>query len=345
MPTLYGQTLTRAELMSLVGDLSQVGGLRRGRLLEGVSDGVEVIELETASGLSFDVLPSRGLDLGRASWQGRPLAWLSPSGFFHPAYFQESGHDGWVRSFGGGLLTTCGLLNVGEPGIIGGHAYGLHGRASSTPAFEVSAGGEWHGDEYRMTVRGKTREATLYGDKLEKTRTLSCTLGRSRFTLEDVVENIGHKVAPLMLLYHINLGWPLIGAGSTLEIPSRGVEVIQGHAQDWQMMPDPDPNFVPCVLEHTLTRESDGSARVSLSSPEVRLSLTFSETLTRFTQWRCFRPGDYVLGLEPGNVGVRGRSFEQDAGTLPMLEPGETRRFTLTFELSSLQRPLEDTYA
>ena len=89
MPTLYGQSLTRAELMSRVGDLSQIGGLRRGRLLEGVSNGVEVIELETASGLRFDVLPSRGLDIEQASWGGRPVAWQSESEPVHSRFAER----------------------------------------------------------------------------------------------------------------------------------------------------------------------------------------------------------------------------------------------------------------
>lgn len=90
MPTLYGQSLTRAELMTRVGDLSQISGLRRGRLLEGVSDGVEIIELETASGLRFDMLPSRGLDIGRANWHVQRLSGLLA---FEPIYsgFAERG--------------------------------------------------------------------------------------------------------------------------------------------------------------------------------------------------------------------------------------------------------------
>ena len=90
MPTLYGQSLTRAELMSRVGDLSQIGGLRRGRLLDGVSDGVKVIELETGAGLRFDVLPSRGLDIGRANWHVQRLSGLLAS---EPIYsgFAERG--------------------------------------------------------------------------------------------------------------------------------------------------------------------------------------------------------------------------------------------------------------
>ena len=337
MPTLYGQSLTRAELMARVGDLSQIGGLRRGRLLDGVSDGVEVIELETGAGLRFDVLPSRGLDIGRARWYGRPLAWQSAAGFAHPTYFTEGGHDPWVRSFGGGLLTTCGLLNVGEPSVIDGHAHGLHGRASSTPAFEVSAGGDWHGDEYRMTVRGKTREAILYGDKLEKTRTISASLGDSRLMLTDVVENIGSAPAPLMLLYHINLGWPLIGPHASLKLPSKATRVIQGSASDWAQMPAPDANFAPCVVEHDLERDSDGGSSVAVTSKNVRLTVTFSPSLTRFTQWRCYNSGDYVLGLEPGNVGVRGRAAERAAGTLPQLEPGETQSFSLSLELAHVR--------
>ena len=48
-----------------------------------------------------------------------------------------------------------------------------------------------------------------------------------------------------------------------------------------------------------------------------------------------FGMGDYVMGLEPGNVGVRGRAWELEQGRLPMLEPGETRAFRVRLEASS----------
>ncbi len=45
-------------------------------------------------------------------------------------------------------------------------------------------------------------------------------------------------------------------------------------------------------------------------------------------------PGMYVTGLEPANCGLAGRAAEREAGTLPMLEPGEARRFGISVRVS-----------
>jgi hypothetical protein len=45
-------------------------------------------------------------------------------------------------------------------------------------------------------------------------------------------------------------------------------------------------------------------------------------------------PGMYLTGLEPANCGLAGRAAEREAGTLPMLAPGEARRFGITVRIS-----------
>ncbi len=332
MPMLHGEQLSKHEFLKRVGNVTQLGGVRRVRLLEGVSDGLELIELQTGAGLDLEILVSRGLDLGAARFYGQPISWLSSAGFSHPGLF-ENQPESFVRAFGGGLLTTCGLSNVGNPNSDQGIQHGQHGRASNTPAFEVGTLGEWIGDEYLMTVRGKTREAVLYGDKLEKTRTIRATLGKPKIELEDVVENIGSKPAALMILYHMNFGWSLIAPGSSISAPSTKRTVKLGEGKNWDTFPEPDPNFMVSVIEHDMTPDPDGWVRLGINSPTMQLEIAYEQSLTRFTQWQQFGAGDYVLGLEPGNVGVQGRTSERAAGTLPTLEPGETRVFKLEISL------------
>jgi Domain of unknown function (DUF4432) len=115
MPTLWGERLTKNQFLERVGKVAQVGGVRRVRLLEGVEDGLEAIKLHTGAGLDLDILPSRGLDLGAARFNGQPLSWLSSAGFAHPGLTESTPDSGFLRAFGGGLLTTCGLSNVGNP--------------------------------------------------------------------------------------------------------------------------------------------------------------------------------------------------------------------------------------
>jgi hypothetical protein len=68
--------MDKAKLLQQVGNLRQVGGLRRLQGLEGVEAGLEVIQVRTGE-LEFEVIPSRGLDIGAAYFRGQSLAWLS----------------------------------------------------------------------------------------------------------------------------------------------------------------------------------------------------------------------------------------------------------------------------
>ncbi len=133
---VYGRNLTGGELRRRVGRLGQVAGIEPFVFDDGPARGVRALRFR-AGGLSFDVLADRGLDIGAFEHRGVPLAWLSHTGVVSPAFYEPAG-EGWLRSFGGGLLVTCGLTNVGPPGRRGGEALGLHGRASNTPASNVS---------------------------------------------------------------------------------------------------------------------------------------------------------------------------------------------------------------
>jgi len=116
MAKLFGQEMTKDELLRLTGDVSQVAGVWRFIWAEGKEKGVEALEFRTGSGFHFVVLPDRGMDISYAEYQGIPLAWISPTGQTHPAFYEPEGL-GWLRSFYGGLLVTCGLVNVGGPDI------------------------------------------------------------------------------------------------------------------------------------------------------------------------------------------------------------------------------------
>src|SRR5438093_87800 len=125
---LYGREWRRRDLEARVGRIEQIGGVCRVQSIEGPESGVEEIHVRTGAGLSYTVVPSRGLDIGLAEFGGIPLCWLSPNGEVHPAFYDDRGLA-WLRTAAGGLLMTCGLTQVGSPGVEGGEELGLHGRA------------------------------------------------------------------------------------------------------------------------------------------------------------------------------------------------------------------------
>ena len=212
---LYGRNWTRREVLSRVGRIEQIGGLRRMRLAEGFEDGSEQIQVRTGAGLAYFVSPSRALDISLAEFGGTPFSWSSASGDVHPAYYDAQGAE-FLRTAAGGLLMTCGLSYVGAPTEDEGQTFGLHGRIHHCPARHVSASARWQGDDYLMEISGIVEETALFGDNWRLTRTLRSYLGQNRLEISDVVENAGFSPAIHMILYHFNFGWPLVDKGTEI---------------------------------------------------------------------------------------------------------------------------------
>src|SRR5919108_3266795 len=108
MPELDASTYSRSELLRRVGRLEQAAGVRLVTLGDGAERSVRVLEFRTGTGFEFDVLVDRAFDVGRCEHSGRALGWQSNAGFAGPWFYEPDGL-GFLRTFGGGLLATCGL--------------------------------------------------------------------------------------------------------------------------------------------------------------------------------------------------------------------------------------------
>ena len=340
-----GDPLTRRELLRRIGRLEQVAGIEPFVFDDGPSRGVRAFRFRTGSGLSFDVVPDRGMDLSFAEHRGTPLAWLSPNGIVAPSFYEPEG-EGWLRSFPGGLLVTCGLRNVGPPGEREGEALGLHGRASHIPAYRVSYDAVWDDVGCILEARGQIREARVFGPNLVLRRRVFARVGEPRLWIEDEIENEGFEPEPLMVLYHINLGWPLldetsrlIGPGRAGEPPEPRDEVAQSGLEAWDRFAAPTAGFKERVFYHRPAAGLDGLAEARVENPA--LGLVFSvrfhlEELPEFVQWTMTGEGIYVLGLEPATCRVEGSAAEEAAGRVVWLEPGEMRLHRLEIEVSRI---------
>ncbi|HZO87129.1 MAG TPA: aldose 1-epimerase family protein [Chthonomonadaceae bacterium] len=346
MARLYGKTYTREALLARVGDISQLARIKPYRLIEGFEEGVQALDVATGGGLDFTVLASRGLDISSAHYNGCSLAWRSATTDTHPAYFDTEAERGrgWLRGFYGGLVVTCGLTYVGAGGEDLGQPYGLHGRASNLPATNVSWDGHWDGDDYLLTLRGKVREATVFGENLQLTRTITTRLGARSLTLHDVVENLGYKRTEHMILYHINLGFPVVNDGARLVAPTvsavpRDADADAKKERYAQFQP-PEAGYRETVYFHDLAADTSGRVTAAVINPECEAGdgrgpglgvycAYRPEQLPRFIEWKMMDAGTYVVGMEPANCLVMGRAYERAAGTLQFLEPGERREYTL----------------
>lgn len=346
MPHLYGRRWTRAETLAAVGDMAQVAGIRESRLVGGRADGVRALDFTCGDGFRFTALPDRCLDIPFAEYAGAPLAWVSRTGIAAPQYYDSVG-EGWLRTFFGGLLTTCGLRQVGVPCVDEGETLGLHGRISTTPAEDLSIETRWEGDEYLLQARGTMREATVYGEDLRLSREISAWAGARSLVVRDRVENRGASASPLMILYHVNAGFPLLGPDAQLLVASRDVQPkdersarsIKTHRRfgaplpGWQEVnwwhdaqPDPDGYCVAAIVNEGLSFPFGKGLGLALRWR--------GDQLNTLVQWKQLGHGDYAVAIEPANCHTLGRAWERANGSLQYLEPGETREFEV--EISAL---------
>ena len=154
MANLYGKARTKKEILEKVGDISQICEAKSVRFSGGNREGVEAVSVRTGSGLNFNVIPGRGMDIGLVEYKGYNFCWRSSTGEVHPSYFEPEG-SGMDRNYHGGLMHISGLTYSGLPCTDNGKNLGLHGRASNIPAQNVYSDGQWEGDDYSVWVQGK----------------------------------------------------------------------------------------------------------------------------------------------------------------------------------------------
>ncbi len=348
MASLFGNEYSKENLLTRVGALSQVAGIRLMQLSDGFESGVRIADMRTGSGLRFQVSLDRGMDISVADYKGIPLAWRSANGDVHPSHYDPKGL-GWGRSFPGGLLTGCGMASVGAPCVDAGEELGLHGRLSNLPAYDVRSETVWEKDSCTMKLAGFVRESALFKENLLLHRTIETRLGESTITINDRVRNEGHQSSPLMMLYHINPGWPLVDKGSRLLLNSRKLTPRDAEAEkgvnEALVFSNPTPGYCEQVFFHDLIADDVGFATALLMNParELGLYVRFRQKeLPRYIEWKMMGDGTYVVGMEPANCGVGGRAKERAAGTLQFIEAGEERHFLVQLGLLDGEPVLSD---
>ena len=291
--------------------------------------------------VEFEILPDRGMNVGRLVYRGVPFSWLSSVGNIAPAYYEPEGF-GWLRTFSGGALVTCGLSQVGDPCIDDNEAYGLHGRVANIPARDVSVQRGWVNGEYQLQVRGTMHETRVFGESLELQRTITTIYKKPGFYLRDVVTNRGYSASPLMLLYHMNFGYPLLSPQARLLIPSQYIEpydeAARARLEQHTIPVPPTPGYPEHVYTHTLHAEAEGRTAVALINESLNegmgIVIEWKQTvLPHFMQWNMFAAGQYTVGLEPANCHVGGRAAERERGSLEYLQPGEQKIIELDISL------------
>ena len=328
-----------------ISNTTQLGGIETSVLDNGAGRGTRIAWINTGSGLRFKVVIDRAMDIADAFYNEHSLAWLSHSGISNAEALSDKGID-WLRTFGGGLVVSCGLSHVGGPEKDEYGERGIHGQISNTPAEIVSViQPDPLSGNMEMSITGIIRESQALGNRLELRRTITATLGKSSILIHDEVVNRGNTDAPHMLLYHCNFGWPLVDEGTKIlwqgswKPRDGNPNKIFKEGNDFHTCPatlDDHSGAVEEVAFIDIESDESGFCTCGLENPKIGLSLKLKfikEQLPYLTNWLHFGKGEYVVGLEPGTNPPIGQSRARKQNELILLAPGETRKYQLQIEV------------
>ena len=333
MAILFGQKLSKREILKRVGDVSSIAGARELEYTSGPARGMRAIEVKNGAGLCFTVLPDRNMDISYASYNGAPLSYISKTGEISPAFYNEKD---FLRNFTAGLITSCGLTYCGAPCEDNGEALGLHGRISNAQSYDVSVSHEWIDDDYVITIKGTSRQATVFGENMTNTRTITVKLGENKINVENVIENNSFEKSPFMLLYHINLGYPLVDEGAKISTNCEYLRPINDAAAtnvDARLMVEaPQHGFAEQVFFYKAPK--DAWAQINNDKLGFGLRVSYDgESMPYLVEWKMMGESEYVIGLEPANCSSEGRVVNRENGILQYLESGESKKITCSFEI------------
>ena len=316
-----------------IGHPSQISGVEEVALLKGKGKGMTLLNVRNGKGLSFSLSADRAMDISRLSFEGDNMGFFAPCGYVAPSYFDKEGL-GFLKSFTAGFLTTCGLSSAGSPCEDEGENLPLHGTISNTPCENYS----YSETDAEIVVEASVRDASLFGKKLILKRKFICSKTENKLTIEDTIQNVDSKPAPCMILYHFNMGYPLVSENAIVDIPSNSVkgrnEISEADIEKALIMEKPQLGYEERCYFHDVKAENN-EATVSIFNPDINkgLKMTFDKrTLDWFIQWKMMGIGEYVLGLEPANCTPDGRKVMRENGTLKFVAPGEEYKTKITFE-------------
>ena len=315
-----------------VGQSMQIYGVQEYRLTGGKGDGMRMLSVRNGKGLEFEISLDRCGDITRLTFKGDNYGYFSPCGYVAPQYYDHK-DAGFLKSFTAGFFTTCGLTAVGSPCTDEGEDLPLHGTISHMPCENVShyeENGELH---IKLTIR----DAAPFAHKYILEREYICPLDKNVVYLKDTVKNIGFAQAPFEMLYHCNMGYPLLSENAVVTIPATDVSPRNDHAAtdiaNCLKMEEPQNGYEEMCFYHKMS----GETCVSIKNPDIGKGLNMiydADVLKYFTEWKMMGEGEYVLGLEPGNCTPDGRDVMRANGELAFLAPGEEAHHSICFEFT-----------
>ena len=288
----------RHRLSELVGDLRQLASVQRIALRDGPDRGLPLLAFSTGGGLDFQIKENGTLDIRSLHFRGRPVGWQHPAG--------EPGNRERALT---GFLVTCGLENVRAPRA----GLAQHGSLAMSPVRVTGVGEDWAAAQPQLFVEGEIVQPQPNGAVFRLHRRITAPIGAARLTISDRIENISATAAEMMILYHLNFGFPVVQPGCTVALGARRiVEIADSEITSAPSAPECHP--VDPAAQVRLIRPA------SADWPGLDIRLEFDGASLPYLQtWRDARAGRNILALEPCNCALLA---DGTSGPGPTLRPG-----------------------
>lgn len=298
-----------------ISNLMQMANVKRYTINGGRGEGLKVVECDNGK-IRFLLNESKALDVMQLFYKGENVSFLSKNAFS----LSETPFD---ERFEGGMLYTCGLDSVG-----GREGFETHGSLHLKKAEITNA----VCDENGITVEAIIKSTALFGKNLVLKRKFHTDIGADNFTLYDELINEAYRDEDYCVLYHCNLGYPMLTDGDKIICDVKEVTPRTDYAVKKQDEVFSITKALPCQ-EETCYYLTLGKNEVSLVNDKIKRKFTLSfsgEDLTEFVEWKSMASGDYALGLEPSTTRLDG-NFKYKT-----IKAQSKKTFELNFKVSEL---------
>ena len=298
-----------------ISNFEQIASVRRYELTDGRGKGLEVIDCDNGR-LRFLLNVSKACDMMQLFDRGQNMTFISKNGFIKREL-------PFAKRFEGGMLYTCGLDSVGDR-----EGFDEHGSFHNIPAEVICA----ECNENGILVEAMIRDTEVCGKNLILRRRIFTEIGSDCVTVQDSLTNAACRAEDYCLLYHVNVGYPMIDDGvrvvsDTTELLSRTPWAEENIATACEIT-QPAPN-----MEETCYYLKVQKPEVSLINEKIGKKFTVSysgDTLPDFLLWKNMTSGDYAVGLEPCTTKLD-HLFAHSR-----IEAGETIQFSVSIQIKEV---------
>jgi hypothetical protein len=316
-----------------LGNLSQIASIKEVVLRGGFQEGLTELLVKNGT-LAINIETGRTFDIGDLSFNGVNYAFTTKNGAVSPFLAYTNAH-GYMTSFSGGFLFTAGLDNIGTPT----EKSVQHGRASAAPAIitrkEVLIDED---GEAVVILEGEVHQTALFGENLVLKRRYK--IRSDNVIIEDEIINKAFRPRDVFMLYHFNLGYPILDEGTTILTNSIGIvgrdEASNANISKVSVFEKPAPDFHEQNYTHTY---ADPFTEIRVENKKINMGARFTysnEILKYFLQWKNSLSCDYALGIEPST------SRFSPNKTPISLEAGKSIKMSIKIEFYSILNEIEN---